>query len=134
MANVCVLQFNDNLIRHGIEGGKHAAATLRTTALQHYSELTDDIEVAAKVYANCGGLMNAMLRDGCLSDIDHFKNFMIGFTQGKASFDFVDVGHGKERADSKIKGMQKTLREIQVLVPRCGMLLSCLSASHANKY
>lgn len=47
-----------------------------------------------------------MLRDGSLDDMDHLKNFMIGFTQGKASFDFVDVGHGKERADSKIRGRE----------------------------
>jgi hypothetical protein len=40
-----------------------------------------------------------------VEDIDQLKNFMVGFTQGKASFDSVDVGHGKERADSKIKGM-----------------------------
>jgi hypothetical protein len=33
-----------------------------------------------------------------------FRDFAIGFTQGKASFEFVDVGHGKERADSKIRG------------------------------
>jgi hypothetical protein len=33
------------------------------------------------------------------------KDFALGFTQAKASFDFIDVGYGKERADSKIKGM-----------------------------
>jgi hypothetical protein len=45
-----------------------------------------------------------MLRDGSLDNMDEFRSFSLGFTQGKASFDFVDVGHGKERADSKIKG------------------------------
>src|ERR1700709_2062221 len=89
----------------GIEGGKQAAAALRNTVLEHCSELTDEIEIIANVYANHGGLSNAMLRDGSLDDMDQLKNFMVGFTQGKASFDSVDVGHGKERADSKIKGM-----------------------------
>lgn len=32
---------------------------------------------------------------------------MVGFSQGKASFDFVDIGHGKERADSKIKELMR---------------------------
>jgi hypothetical protein len=45
-----------------------------------------------------------MRRDGSLANPDDFRDFTLGFTQGKASFDFIDVGHGKERADSKIKG------------------------------
>jgi len=45
-----------------------------------------------------------MTRDGSLDSHDDFRDFTLGFTQGKASFDFIDVGHGKERADSKIKG------------------------------
>jgi hypothetical protein len=91
----------------GIEGGKQAAAALRNTVLEHCSELPDEIEVIANVYANHGGLSNAMLRDGSVDDLDQLKNFMVGFTQGKASFDFVDVGHGKERADSKIKELMR---------------------------
>ena len=46
-----------------------------------------------------------MKREALLDDGEDLRNFTLGFTQGKASFDFVDVGHGKERADSKIKGM-----------------------------
>jgi hypothetical protein len=45
-----------------------------------------------------------MRRDGNLNDSDDLRQFALGFTQGKASFDFIDVGYGKERADSKIKG------------------------------
>ncbi len=59
----------------------------------------------AKVCANISGLSKAMCRDGSLDSPDDLKEFTLGFTQGKASFDFVDVGHGKERADSKIKGI-----------------------------
>lgn len=44
------------------------------------------------------------MREGSLESYDEFHDFTLGFTQGKASFDFIDVGHGKERADSKIKG------------------------------
>lgn len=48
-----------------------------------------------------------MLRDGSMEDMDQLKNFMVGFSQGKASFDFVDIGHGKERADSKIRELMR---------------------------
>jgi len=58
----------------------------------------------AKVCANTVGLSKAMIRDGSLENSDDLRDFTLGFTQGKASFDFVDVGHGKERADSKIQG------------------------------
>lgn len=73
--------------------------------LDYCSDYTDEIEIMAKVCANISGLSKALRRDGCLENEADFKDFTLGFTQGKASFDFVDVGHGKERADSKIKGM-----------------------------
>jgi len=45
-----------------------------------------------------------MRRDGSLETESILKDFSLGFTQGAASFDFVDIGYGKERADHKIKG------------------------------
>ncbi|KAL2075873.1 hypothetical protein VTL71DRAFT_816 [Oculimacula yallundae] len=95
--------FNEDLIRQGIEGGKQAATLLRNTVLDNCHDLTDQIEVMAKVCANITGLSKAMRRDGSLDSPDDLREFTLGFTQGKASFDFIDVGHGKERADSKIK-------------------------------
>ena len=72
----------------------------------------DEIEIMAKVCTNISGLSKALLRDGCIDNMDTFKDFTIGFTQGKASFEFVDVGHGKERADSKIRGTYRILCNI----------------------
>lgn len=45
-----------------------------------------------------------MKRDGSVDNENDVKDFFLGFTQAKASFDFIDVGYGKERADSKIRG------------------------------
>ena len=95
--------FHEDLIRKGIEGGKQAANALRDTVLEQCHELANQMEVVAKVCANVAGLSKAMLRDGSLASAEDLRNFTLGFTQGRASFDFVDVGHGKERADSKIK-------------------------------
>lgn len=99
-------KFNEALIRQGVEGGKAAANLLRNAILEHYAGLPEDVEVMAKVCANVTGLAKAMKRDGILDDGEDLRSFTLGFTQGKASFDFVDVGHGKERADSKIKGRE----------------------------
>ncbi|TVY94233.1 hypothetical protein LAWI1_G002264 [Lachnellula willkommii] len=96
-------KFNETLISQGLEGGKQAANALRNSVLQNCGDLADEIEVIAKVCANMSGLEKAMRRDGSLANPDDLRNFTLGFTQGKASFDFIDVGHGKERADSKIK-------------------------------
>jgi hypothetical protein len=86
-----------------------AANALRNAVLEHCSELTDEIEIMAKVCANITGLSKAMQRDGSLDNGEDLRDFTLGFTQGKASFDFIDVGHGKERADSKIKGIYPRL-------------------------
>ena len=98
------MQFKGSLIVKGIDGGKAAAHALRSAILKEYGGHANDIEVIAKVVANVGGLAKALRRDGSLENETNLKDFTLGFTQGMASFDFVDIGHGKERADSKIKG------------------------------
>lgn len=103
------LQFREELIRQGLEGGKKAANALRNAVLEQCPNTTDDVEVIAKVCANITGLAKAMKRDGSLDNMEDLREFTLGFTQGKASFDFIDVGHGKERADEKIKGTPLTM-------------------------
>lgn len=97
-------QFQEHWIKKGIEGGKAAAYALRSAIYEQCGSRADDVEVVARVVANLGGLSRAMQRDGCIDNASELKDFTLGFTQAKASFDFVDVGYGKERADSKIKG------------------------------
>lgn len=98
-------QFKEEFSRQGIEGGKKAAYALRSAILEQCGTHANGVEVIAKIYANLAGLCKAMRRDGCLTNESDLKDFTLGFTQAKASFDFVDVGHGKERADNKIRGM-----------------------------
>lgn len=98
-------QFQESFIKQGIEGGKQAAYALRSVVAAYVGSQKDEVEIIAKVCANMQGLGRAMRRDGCLDSEQELKDFSLGFTQAKASFDFIDVGRGKERADSKIKGM-----------------------------
>nr|XP_036585813.1 c-x8-c-x5-c-x3-h zinc finger protein [Colletotrichum truncatum]KAF6796004.1 c-x8-c-x5-c-x3-h zinc finger protein [Colletotrichum truncatum] len=97
------LLFQETLINQGIEGGKQAAYALRSAVAEYVGSQSGEVEIIAKVCANLSGLGRAMRRDGCLDSEGYLKDFSLGFTQAKASFDFIDVGHGKERADSKIK-------------------------------
>lgn len=71
---------------------------------ERFGEEVEDLEIVAKVVANLSGLGKAMQRDGCVDSPSTLKDFTLGFTQAKATFDYIDVGYGKERADSKIKG------------------------------
>lgn len=91
-------------MNRGIDGGKQAAYALRSAILTECHSHAGEVEVIAKVVANLGGLAKAMRKDGCLTNESTLKDFTLGFSQGMASFDFVDVGHGKERTDTKIKG------------------------------
>jgi hypothetical protein len=99
------LQFQERWIKQGIEGGKRAAYALRTAIAEQCVNRGKDVEIVAKIVANLSGLTKAMQRDGCIENSSDLKDFSLGFTQAKASFDFIDVGYGKERADSKIKGI-----------------------------
>lgn len=49
-----------------------------------------------------------MYRNGSVEDPSLVREFALGFTQARASFDFIDVGYGKERADFKIRGMSNS--------------------------
>lgn len=57
--------------------------------------------------ANFGGLAKNLKCD--LSDL---RDFALGFTQAKASFDFIDVGYGKDGAATKIKGRTQNVDDI----------------------
>ncbi|KAK0634678.1 hypothetical protein B0T17DRAFT_586418 [Bombardia bombarda] len=101
------LLFKESFIRQGLEGGKKAAYALRTAILKECGQHATGVEVIAKAYANLSRLGRAMRRDGSIDNEADFKDFTLGFTQGKATFDFIDVGQGKERADNKIKETAK---------------------------
>lgn len=91
------LLFQDAWVRQGIEGGKKAANALRGAVARQWTDKSQDVQIIAKVVANCSGLVRTL-------NSHDLRDFAIGFTQGHAAFDFVDVGSRKERrADPKIR-------------------------------
>lgn len=106
----CNAQFKETFIKQGVEGGKKAAYTLRAAILEQCGAHANSIEVISTVYANLAGLCKAMRNDGSLGPENDLKSFTLGFTQAKVSFDFIDVGHGKDRAGNKIKGRSHPTR------------------------
>lgn len=67
------------------------------------------VPVVVKAYANLSGLAHACVRDKKLGSVSEMTQFWIGFTRRCPLIDFVDVGSGKEEADSKIRGASKLL-------------------------
>lgn len=96
------LLFTENYIRQGTEGGKQAAHVLYNAILQQCHS-APGIEVIVKIYANLDSLSNAMWRNGIIQNEADLSQFFSGFSQCKATFDFVDVGWGEQLVDDKIK-------------------------------
>lgn len=61
-------------------------------------------EIWLTIYCNKKGLMETLASNNVCA-ADDFEQFVTGFNQAAPLFSFVDVGAGKEAADSKIKGM-----------------------------
>ncbi|KAF3012054.1 hypothetical protein E8E14_009420 [Neopestalotiopsis sp. 37M] len=90
------LIFQDHLLKQGAEGGSKAAFALRQ-AVYAKVQNADDIEIITKIVANLSSLAKALRRSE--NDV---KNFMLGFTQAIASFDFIDVANADMGTHVKI--------------------------------
>ncbi|KAK0208328.1 hypothetical protein DFS33DRAFT_1302785 [Desarmillaria ectypa] len=98
--------FSEELLRQGQAGGRNAAMML-TKGLTDYTA-TVDTRISARsrvwltVYCNKQGLSNTLIaNDICTSE--QFEAFFLGFNQAAPLFSIIDVGTGKEAADTKIK-------------------------------
>ncbi|KAJ7492585.1 hypothetical protein FB451DRAFT_1218897 [Mycena latifolia] len=98
--------FQKDLIIQGHSGGRQAA-TLLTKGLTDYTRAIDTqmssrAQVWLTVYCNKTGLVETLVnQDICTKD--QFEEFCLGFNQAAPLFSILDVGHGKEAADTKIK-------------------------------
>ena len=101
--------FEDELMQRGEEGGKEAANRLYSKIKEYadgnFDTLPTDCRIVARVYANIKGLSEACSRAGILDSPFMLQEFARGFNGGRVLFDFVDVPHGKDRADAKITSL-----------------------------
>ncbi|SJL05743.1 uncharacterized protein ARMOST_09079 [Armillaria ostoyae] len=98
--------FTDELLRQGQAGGRNAAMMLTKGLTDHTA--TVDARRSARsrvwltVYCNKQGLSDTLIaNDVCTSE--QFEAFFLGFNQAAPLFSIIDVGTGKEAADTKIK-------------------------------
>lgn len=75
----------------------------------------DSLTLIVKVFANIDGLAYALVKQGRIGRIADFRIFVAEFNNRLPFCDFVDVGHGIERADNGVRGMNPFQK--QILVP-----------------
>ena len=92
----------------GAKGGGQIADMLVALVKDRIKSLVEDVEqcdVVVEAYANAEGLGQALVALGHVRSIDELRLFWTGLVCRQRMFAFVDVGHGKENADQKIRGM-----------------------------
>ncbi|KAG6991110.1 hypothetical protein G7Y79_00057g090920 [Physcia stellaris] len=102
--------FLEDLLRKGLPGGETAAHLLREN-LEKWIERDPRFQntdaahwrFKVRIYLNLEGLSQALYNAKLVPSLQTLRQFMTGFTQNQQLFDVVDVGHGKERTDYKIK-------------------------------
>ncbi|POR34369.1 Uncharacterized protein TPAR_05440 [Tolypocladium paradoxum] len=101
-------KFRDSLLQDPMSGAVEAAQNIKQQVRGHLKGTpldTEDIPIVARVFANIKGLGNALQQSRVVASSDDVYTFAEHFTNSRADFEFVNVGRGKENADSKIRRM-----------------------------
>ncbi|TCD71069.1 hypothetical protein EIP91_000161 [Steccherinum ochraceum] len=99
--------FSRDLLAQGSQGGQAAAREL-SKHIHNYLDRTFQMPpstfvLSVFVFLHKKGLMEALGRAGFSTEKTRFDEFLAGFNQAGQRFVMVDVGAGKENADSKLK-------------------------------
>ncbi|KAF4284566.1 hypothetical protein KXW98_003148 [Aspergillus fumigatus] len=100
--------FNKELLLDPRQGASEAALRL-TQAVRNYLKDTplgsEDVPIVVRIFANLTGLAKSLVTYNDIDHEDKMREFAENFTNSRAEFDFVNVGRGKENADSKMRKM-----------------------------
>lgn len=107
------MQFKNELIKQGLEGGKKTASLLKqavTEALRSsVPAAAHPLQVLVRVYANMKGLAKTYKEMEVVPEVT-FEDFVRGFNKVSPLYDYIDAGDGKECADVKVNGMSHHAR------------------------
>ena len=109
--------FDLDLINSGLAGG-HKAASLLSEYVMQYLPGRSQHQLWVYVFLNKRGMADTLNRSS--RNIPKYKldDFIIGFNQAAERFIMADVGHGKEVADAKIKGVSSAFVGLQWTLTR----------------
>lgn len=103
----CV-QFQDKYITRKAQGGESLADELLIRVREYLRpqfEDADSLDIIVRVYANLEGMANYLVRLDKVRNLGSLRAMATGFCGRIASFDWIDVGVGKEgNSGRKIRG------------------------------
>lgn len=109
--------FNKELLLDPRQGASEAALRL-TQAVRNYLKDTplgsEDVPIVVRIFANLTGLAKSLVTYNDIDREDKMREFAENFTNSRAEFDFVNVGRGKENADSKMRSKFPTGGQFQL--------------------
>ncbi|KAI1129390.1 hypothetical protein F5Y10DRAFT_238512 [Nemania abortiva] len=94
-------KFRDEFLRDHEQGAAKAAWKLKEAVKE--AGLSHDMPILVRVYANVGDLARSLRMSGVIEYDESLHIFAEQFTNTHADCDFINVGKGKENADSKIR-------------------------------
>lgn len=94
-------KFRDELLRDHEQGAAKAAWKLKEAVKA--AGFGHDMPILVRVYANIDDLAKSLRLSGVIEYDDSLRIFAEQFTNTYADCDFINVGRGKENADSKIR-------------------------------
>ncbi|KAI0169023.1 hypothetical protein GGR52DRAFT_574248 [Hypoxylon sp. FL1284] len=101
-------KFGDEFLRDPGNGAEKAALRLKQAVRENLRDTgvgQDDIPILVRAYANLNDLSKSLRLSRVIDFDEDMRVFAERFTNSRADFDFVNVGKGKENADSKIRRM-----------------------------
>ncbi|KAF7306952.1 Protein transport protein [Mycena indigotica] len=123
--------FSEELLTQGHNGGRQAAMRLKQ-GITDYARGVDPqfsrATVWLTVFCNLTGLTETLTSQNQLCTREQFAAFVSGFNQSAPLFSMVDVGQGKEAADTKIK------EYLRIFSPFAQAPLVFFGGSHDNGY
>ncbi|KAF2688800.1 hypothetical protein K458DRAFT_414498 [Lentithecium fluviatile CBS 122367] len=96
------------------DGGSEAASRLQHAIRAHIASLysnSGNWPILVHIYLSLDKLAQKLASVGMLSHPQQLRTFAQGFSVNQPLFSIIDVGHGKERADHKIKEMLRTFSD-----------------------
>ncbi|KAF1961397.1 hypothetical protein CC80DRAFT_488687 [Byssothecium circinans] len=107
--------FHDALLQAaGSDGGSEAASRLQHAIRDHIASLyhnSGNWPIMVQIYVSLDKLAQKLASVGMLRHPSELRSFAQCFSVNQPLFSIVDVGHGKERADHKIKEMLRTFSD-----------------------
>lgn len=105
-------KFADAFLRNPVDGAPKAAQALKQAVRSYIQNdrecseiIGDDIPILVRVYANLNGLAQSLRLSRIIDRDEDMKLFAEQLTNSRTEVDFVNVGRGKENADSKLRKM-----------------------------